>query len=126
MSLRVGRRGARSRRPALAPGLGFEREFVKAARLPLRAREDWPRAPRGGTGGPDGRASLEEALEGLVAEELLTPELLPVGRGSHVLATEVGDEVLLYETRLGRAVRLDRVAAGVWSMCDGRTVRCIC
>lgn len=69
----------------------------------------------------DGPAVLEEALESLRAEELLTPELLPVGRGSHVLATEVGDEVLLYETRLRRAVRLDPVAARVWTMCDGRT-----
>lgn len=69
----------------------------------------------------DGTTALEEALESLREEELLTPDLLPVGRGAHVLATEVGPEVLLYETRLRRAVRLDPMAARVWTMCDGRT-----
>lgn len=68
-----------------------------------------------------GSEALAEALAFLHAEGFLTPELLPEGRGRHVLATEVGDEVLLFETRLGRAVRLDRQAARIWAMCDGRT-----
>lgn len=47
--------------------------------------------------------------------------ILPRRRTADLLVRELGDELVVYDRRSHRAHRLNRVAAAIWTACDGHT-----
>jgi hypothetical protein len=50
-----------------------------------------------------------------------TEQLVPRMRTKEVVVQELGDEVLVYDRLCHRAYCLNRTAATIWKLCDGKT-----
>lgn len=47
--------------------------------------------------------------------------MYPIGRMENIVVQKMEDEVLVYDTKLNKALCLNETSAMVWDMCDGKT-----